>query len=227
VELPEVKLPQVEIEAGEVAPFEIADMALPAAAGVVLPMVEVVEEAVEPEPAVVEAPEVLAPEVETSPVEPEPSEADRLRAELEALRQQLAQLQSQAAPAPAAPAEALDESEAIDLEAQAARLPGTDEVARIAAEMAAIAPRRGGSVPLDAPAGGSLPRRGPTGEDNLELIMGVGPIYVKRLRELGITTFEQLADASYEDLDKVTRGNLERVVKEDWRGQARRLMQSE
>jgi len=222
----------VEIEAGEVAPFEIADMALPAAAGVVLPMVEVVEEEVEPEPAVVEAPavqapEVLAPEVETSPVEAEPSEADRLRAELEALRQQLAQLQSQAAPAPAAPAAALDESEAIDLEAQAARLPGTDEVARIAAEMAAISPRRGGSVPLDAPAGGSLPRRGPTGEDNLELIMGVGPIYVKRLRELGITTFEQLADASYEDLDKVTRGNLERVVKEDWRGQARRLMQSE
>ena len=37
------------------------------------------------------------------------------------------------------------------------------------------------------------------------------------------TTYQQLAEASYQVLEKVTRGNLERVVKEDWRGQARRL----
>jgi predicted flap endonuclease-1-like 5' DNA nuclease len=61
-------------------------------------------------------------------------------------------------------------------------------------------------------------------EDNLEIIEGVGPIYAKRLREVGITTYKQLAEATYEQLVKVTRGNLERVVKEDWRGQARRMM---
>ena len=126
-----------------------------------------------------------------------------------------------------------------------ARLPGSDEVARIAAEVNAVSPRRPRTIskpepapqapaPLDEPVVAApepvveAPTAEeqaalPAGEDNLEVISGLGPIYAKRLRELGVTTFAQLADAPYDVLYKVTRGNLERVIKEDWRGQARRL----
>ena len=98
----------------------------------------------------------------------------------------------------------------------------------IAAEMAAITPKRTAEAPVDLSQATQALRPGQKrpaeGGDNLEIIMGVGPIYAKRLREAGITTYRQLAEASYEVLDKVSRGNLERVIKEDWRGQAQRLM---
>jgi predicted flap endonuclease-1-like 5' DNA nuclease len=97
----------------------------------------------------------------------------------------------------------------------AGKLPGSDEVARIAAEMNAMKPKPAPAAEESAPV---------AGEDDLESIEGVGPIYAKRLREFGITTYDQLASASYQVLEKVTRGNLERVVREDWRGQARRRM---
>jgi predicted flap endonuclease-1-like 5' DNA nuclease len=134
------------------------------------------------------------------------------------------------------PAEVAEESPADELLPQAppsagepapARLPGADEAARIAAEMAAVS-KKGGKPPATSqaesvPAAPAPQAPEPSPEDDLELIEGVGPIYAKRFREMGITTYEQVAAASYSVLEKVTRGNLERVVKEDWRGQARRL----
>jgi predicted flap endonuclease-1-like 5' DNA nuclease len=60
-------------------------------------------------------------------------------------------------------------------------------------------------------------------EDDLLLIVGIGPTYAVRLRELGITTFAALAKSSDEILVEVTGGNVERAIREDWRGQARQL----
>jgi predicted flap endonuclease-1-like 5' DNA nuclease len=101
-------------------------------------------------------------------------------------------------------------------------------VARIAAEMNALKSKPNRPTPAATPGATTTVRAlqpvNAAGEDNLEIILGVGPIYAKRLREAGITTYQQLAEASYEVLEKVTRGNLERVIKEDWRGQALRLM---
>jgi predicted flap endonuclease-1-like 5' DNA nuclease len=88
----------------------------------------------------------------------------------------------------------------------AGTLPGADDAARISAEMAAA---QGLGI---SPAG-----------DDLIAIKGVGPLYAQRLHAAGITTFEALAHASDELLEEITDGNLERVVREDWRGQARRM----
>lgn len=238
---PDVELPRVDLSAEPV--LETEDMAAPewtpppaafdalAMPEVRLPQVEVTEV---PQPdltadaaAVTLSDAIGVPEPELGSAERAPvsgTRMDTLEAEIAALRAQLAALQSQLgqpAPAPAAPpsvtetrAAAISIQEPTDALAEeppAARLPGADEVARIAAEMNALK-----SAPPRAPNAG--------GGDNLEIIMGVGPIYAKRLREGGITTYAQLADASYEVLEKVTRGNLERVIQEDWRGQARRLM---
>lgn len=184
------------------------------------------------EPAGPELPPFVASPVETR----NPAE---LEAEIAALRAQLAALQAQlgagAAVAAAAgavgrtaepepeelAAELPDEPPTEPAEPSAGKLPGSDEVARIAAEMAAV--KRGSqAVPVEPPPAPETSQA--PGEDNLEIIEGVGPIYAKRLREEGITTYKQLTEATYEQLVRVTRGNLERVVKEDWRGQARRLM---
>lgn len=174
-------------------------------------------------------------------------EATGLQAELAALRAQLAALQAQVAGLSAADVaaagaavtigaarsatveladEAAAESVAVDLPSAGGRLPGSDEVARIAAEMAAVK-RMSQPVSVETEAlSKSLQAAGlrAQGDDDLESITGIGPIYAKRLRELNITTYEQLAAASYEQLGQVTRGKLARVIKEDWCGQAQRLI---
>lgn len=47
------------------------------------------------------------------------------------------------------------------------------------------------------------------GSDNLQAIKGIGPIFAKRLKEAGITTFEQLSRLTAKDLEG-TLGNLYR-----------------
>ena len=62
--------------------------------------------------------------------------------------------------------------------------------------------------------------------DDLKKIKGVGPAIEKTLNELGITRFDQIADMSEYDIDRVAnrlRGFRSRIYREDWIGQAREL----
>jgi len=62
--------------------------------------------------------------------------------------------------------------------------------------------------------------------DNLKLIKGVGPAIEKTLNELGISQFDQIAQMSEYDIDRVAhrlKGFRSRIYREDWIGQARDL----
>jgi len=59
--------------------------------------------------------------------------------------------------------------------------------------------------------------------DDLERIRGIGPVFAARLRQAGITTFAQLAAADPEELAAIVNLPAERVVEDDWIGQARKL----
>ena len=68
---------------------------------------------------------------------------------------------------------------------------------------------------------------GANGEnDNLQQIKGVGPAIEKTLNDLGIFRFNQIAEMSEYDIDRVARrlkGFRSRIYREDWIGQARDL----
>ncbi len=67
-------------------------------------------------------------------------------------------------------------------------------------------------------------------KDNLKKIKGVGPAIEKTLNELGIFRFEQIADMSEYDIDRVAqrlKGFHSRIYREDWMGQARELLERE
>ena len=62
--------------------------------------------------------------------------------------------------------------------------------------------------------------------DNLKLIKGVGPAIEKTLNEMGILRFDQIAEMSEYDIDRVAhrmKGFRSRIYREDWIGQARDL----
>ncbi len=62
--------------------------------------------------------------------------------------------------------------------------------------------------------------------DNLKLIKGVGPAIEKTLNEMGILRFNQIAEMSEYDIDRVAhrmKGFRSRIYREDWIGQARDL----
>jgi predicted flap endonuclease-1-like 5' DNA nuclease len=62
--------------------------------------------------------------------------------------------------------------------------------------------------------------------DNLKEIVGIGPVVESRLRKLGITTFRQLALMGDADVDRLAHkldGFGDRIVSDDWVGQAREL----
>jgi predicted flap endonuclease-1-like 5' DNA nuclease len=61
-------------------------------------------------------------------------------------------------------------------------------------------------------------------EDDLELIKGIGPAFAARLREKGIKSFEQLATADAEELAAIVDLFAERVVEDDWIGQAKKML---
>ena len=62
--------------------------------------------------------------------------------------------------------------------------------------------------------------------DDLQQIRGVGPAIEKTLNDLGIHRFNQIAEMSEYDIDRVAqhlRGFRSRIYREDWIGQARML----
>lgn len=59
---------------------------------------------------------------------------------------------------------------------------------------------------------------GPTSDDDLTDINGIGPVFAARLRDAGITTFAGLVDAGSERIADITGAADSRV--EDWLGQA-------
>jgi len=62
--------------------------------------------------------------------------------------------------------------------------------------------------------------------DNLKMIKGIGPSIEKTLNDLGICRFQQIADMSEFEIDRVAqqlRGFRSRIYREDWIGQARDL----
>ncbi|MCK9874476.1 hypothetical protein MXD59_01535 [Frankia sp. Ag45/Mut15] len=64
------------------------------------------------------------------------------------------------------------------------------------------------------------------GGDNLKEIVGVGPVIESRLRTLGITTFGQLAEMGDTDVERLARmldGFGDRIISDDWVGQAQDL----
>lgn len=63
-------------------------------------------------------------------------------------------------------------------------------------------------------------------DDDLEEIKGIGPAIAKTLNELGICRFNQIAEISEYDIDRVAhrlKGFRSRIYREDWIGQARLL----
>ena len=63
-------------------------------------------------------------------------------------------------------------------------------------------------------------------KDDLQQIKGVGPAIEKTLNDLGIYRFNQIAEMSEYDIDRVARelrGFRSRIYREDWIGQARML----
>jgi len=65
-----------------------------------------------------------------------------------------------------------------------------------------------------------------TPRDNLKKIKGVGPAIEKTLNEMGICRFNQIAEMSEYDIDRVAhrlKGFRSRIYREDWIGQARDL----
>ncbi len=66
-----------------------------------------------------------------------------------------------------------------------------------------------------------------TPRDDLKQIKGVGPAIEKTLNEMGIFNYQQIADMSEYDIDRVAqrlRGFHSRIYREDWIGQARELI---
>lgn len=68
----------------------------------------------------------------------------------------------------------------------------------------------------------------PSEKDDLKKIKGIGPVMERTLNALGVTTFQQLADFTQEDIDKVSEaidtfpGRIER---DDWVGKAGQILQ--
>lgn len=62
--------------------------------------------------------------------------------------------------------------------------------------------------------------------DKLQTIKGIGPAIEKTLNEMGIFRFQQIADMSEYDIDRIAKrlkGFRSRIYREDWIGQAREL----
>jgi predicted flap endonuclease-1-like 5' DNA nuclease len=74
---------------------------------------------------------------------------------------------------------------------------------------------------------GKIGAAAPEVKDNLKAIKGIGPKLEGQLNELGIYTYRQLSkmtDPEYELLDNLLTSFKGRAKKDDWAGQARKLM---
>jgi predicted flap endonuclease-1-like 5' DNA nuclease len=66
--------------------------------------------------------------------------------------------------------------------------------------------------------------------DDLQQIKGIGPVLESKLNELGVFTYEQIANLSEEDIDKiveVTTFGKNKINADDWKGQAKKLLNLE
>jgi NADH-quinone oxidoreductase subunit E len=88
-------------------------------------------------------------------------------------------------------------------------------------------PGKAGSAGKPVPeAGAALLQEGPTGL-TLRSIKGIGDVVEGRLREVGVTSVEEVAawtDADVERVASSARVSAERIRREDWIGQARSLV---
>lgn len=60
--------------------------------------------------------------------------------------------------------------------------------------------------------------------DDLEIVVGIGPVYARRLNEAGVRTFADLAATSSERLLEIVRASPGLADPDSWREQAARLM---
>ncbi len=77
-------------------------------------------------------------------------------------------------------------------------------------------------IEIDTPINGA--------RDRLQAIKGIGPAIEKTLNEMGIFSFQQVAEMSEYDIDRVAKrlkGFHSRIYREDWIGQARDLRDQE
>ena len=65
-----------------------------------------------------------------------------------------------------------------------------------------------------------------SGSDDLTQLKGVGPVIAKKLATAGITSLQQVADFSHEDVERIDAElNFKgRIDREDWIGQAKELI---
>ncbi|WP_250284358.1 hypothetical protein [Frankia sp. CiP1_Cm_nod2] len=101
--------------------------------------------------------------------------------------------------------------------ASPAALPGSVALAGLTSLSGSSGPGSG-SGPLPPPAAVQGARR-----DNLKEIVGIGPVVEARLHALGIVSFRQLADLNEDGvswLGSVLEGFGDRIVSDDWVGQA-------
>jgi predicted flap endonuclease-1-like 5' DNA nuclease len=99
------------------------------------------------------------------------------------------------------------------------------------AAMAAEAARASGAETAQesAPSEPAVPAESapaPAEADDLQKVKGIGPLFVRLLAEMGITTFRQIAtipDAETEALEERLDTFPGRIVREEWREQARHL----
>ncbi|PKO21118.1 MAG: hypothetical protein CVU38_16495 [Chloroflexi bacterium HGW-Chloroflexi-1] len=80
------------------------------------------------------------------------------------------------------------------------------------------------AAPQSEAAAGEVPPERVLAKDDLEVIVGVGPEYARRLRAAGVATFADLAAANPADLSTMIDVNVERILRDDWIGQARQLL---
>jgi len=108
------------------------------------------------------------------------------------------------------------------VEEQAEAAPAAVEAPQAAeAPQVAEAPK-----PAEAPAEEKAPETPvatPAGADKLTEINGIGPVIEGKLHALGITTFQQIADFTAEDVERID-GELNfkgRIEREEWISQAK------
>ena len=68
---------------------------------------------------------------------------------------------------------------------------------------------------------------GKKAQDDLKKISGVGPVMEQKLHQLGIFTFEQVSKMTkreYDLLDSITGSFPGRAERDDWAGQAKKLI---
>lgn len=87
------------------------------------------------------------------------------------------------------------------------------------------APKKATAKPAKAEAQALFAVDPKVAKDDLKQISGVGPVLEKKLHDLGVTTFAQIAKFTKKDIDMVDeRLNFKgRIDREDWIGQAKKL----